>query len=72
MPKPYTIVKAPDGMLCEITVNADGSFSPRAWRPRRAPTEGLIVSVPLPMPLQRAVFSTGEAAMRAAYAVRRR
>src|SRR5439155_4643127 len=72
MPKPYTIVEAPDGMLCEITVNADGSFSPRAWRPRRAPAAGLIVSAPLPMLLQRAVFSTGEAAMSAAYAVRRR
>jgi hypothetical protein len=72
MPKPYTIVEAPNGMLCEITVNADGTFPPRAWRPRRAPAEGSIVGVPLPTPLQRAVFSTGEAAMRAAYAARKR
>jgi hypothetical protein len=72
MPKPYTIVEAPDGMLCEITVNEDGTFSPRAWRSSRAPAKGFIVGVPLPSALQRAVFSTGEAAMRAAYAVRRK
>jgi hypothetical protein len=72
MPKRYMIVEAPDGVLCEIIVNADGTFSPRAWRPRRALLKRFTVDATIPIPLQRAVFSTGEAAMRAAYAVRRR
>ena len=67
---PYTIVEAPDGRICEVTINEDGTFSPRAWRPRRKLFRGMVAERPLPVALQRAAFSTGEAAMRAAYAFR--
>jgi hypothetical protein len=68
----YTIVEAPDGRICEVAVNEDGTFSPRSWRPRRALFRGVVDEPPLPVGLQRAVFSTEEAAMRAAYAFRRK
>jgi hypothetical protein len=72
MSKPYPIVEAPDGRFCEVAVNDDGTFSPRSWRPRRALFRGFNAEPPLPVALQRAVFSTGEAAMRAAYALPRK
>jgi hypothetical protein len=72
MSKQYTIVEAPDGRICEVAVNEDGTFSPRSWRPRRALFRGFVAEPPLPVALQRAVFSTEEAAMRAAYAFRRK